>query len=215
MDTRLLHALNAFASHHDGFEDALSLYERVAELLFIGLLGVLILAGGRRLRRAAVAGGLAAALALACAQVISRLVDRPRPFVADPSGVHLFAAHAADAGFPSDHATAAFAIAVTLLFGARRWGIVTLALAAVIAAGRVAIGVHYPTDVLAGAALGTAVALLLRAPVARVPVDRLADGAGTLIDRFRRPRSGVQDSRPSQPQRGMPAPGATTVSSPE
>jgi undecaprenyl-diphosphatase len=183
MDGTLLHALNDFASHHDGFEDALSLYEGLAQILFMALVAGLMLAGGLRLRRAALAGGLAAGLALACAQVISRLVDRPRPFVADPSGVHLFAAHAADAGFPSDHATAAFAIAVALVLRDRLWGVATLVLATVLAVGRVAIGVHYPTDVLVGAALGTAIALVLHVPAAREPIDRLADRIGALIDR--------------------------------
>ncbi|MEA2194331.1 MAG: hypothetical protein QOG42_765 [Solirubrobacteraceae bacterium] len=186
MDTSLLHALNGFATHHDGFEDVLSLYESLAQLLFMALLGVLIVAGGERLRRAAVAGGLAAAAALACAQVVSRLVDRPRPFVADPSGVHLFAGHAADAGFPSDHATAAFAIAVALLLRDRRWGAATLALAIVLSAGRVALGLHYPTDVLGGAALGAAAALLLHLPRARALVDRVADLAGAAIGWARR-----------------------------
>jgi undecaprenyl-diphosphatase len=184
MDTALLHALNGFTFHHDSFEDPLALYVGASQILFMALLALFVLldrAGGR-LRRAAVAGGLGAGLALLCAQVISRVVDRPRPFVADPAGVHLFAKHAADAGFPSDHATAAFAIATALLLRDRRWGGLVLALAAVLAAGRVALGVHYPTDVLGGAALGAAVSLLLYTRAVRERSDRLGDLAGRLID---------------------------------
>jgi undecaprenyl-diphosphatase len=189
MDAALLHVLNGFAARHDGFEDAVSLYEHLAQVLFVALLAGLLLAGGRRLRRAAVAGGAAAAVALACAQVIARLVDRPRPFVADPSGVHLFAAHAADAGFPSDHATGAFAIAVALVLRDRRWGAGALVLAAALAVGRVAIGVHYPTDVIAGGALGAAVALVLHVPVVRRRNDRIADRLGALARLLGRRRS--------------------------
>jgi undecaprenyl-diphosphatase len=190
MDTALLHALNGFASHHDWFEDPLGLYVGASQILFMALLALLVLVdrGAGRLRRAAVAGGLGAGLALLCAQLISRVVDRPRPFVADPSGVHLFAAHAADAGFPSDHATAAFAIATALLLRDRRWGGAVLALATVLAAGRVFLGVHYPTDVLAGAALGAAASLALYARPIRDAIDRLADGTGRLID-LARPRT--------------------------
>jgi undecaprenyl-diphosphatase len=184
MDTTLLHALNGFASHHDAFEDPLALYVGASQILFMALLALLVLAdrAGGRLRRAAVAGGLGAGLALLCAQVVSRAVDRPRPFVADPAGVHLFAKHAADAGFPSDHATAAFAIATALALRDRRWGGVVLALATVLAVGRVALGVHYPTDVLGGAALGAAVSWLLYARAVRTRIDRLADWAGRPID---------------------------------
>jgi undecaprenyl-diphosphatase len=184
MDTSLLHALNGFAFHHDGFEDPLTLYVGASQVLFMVLLALLALAarGTGWRRRAAVAAGFGAGLALAGAQVVSRIVDRPRPFVADPGGVHLFARHAADASFPSDHATAAFAIATAVLLRDRRLGVVVLAFAAVLAAGRVALGVHYPSDVVGGAALGAAVSLLLYVPGIRRRLDALADGVGRLID---------------------------------
>src|SRR5436309_3206853 len=79
-----------------------------------------------------VAAVLSAGLALLAGKAISELVDRARPFVADPHGVHLFSGHAADAGFPSDHATAAFAIAVAILLRKRGWGIAALVAAAVL-----------------------------------------------------------------------------------
>ena len=121
------------------------------------------------------------------------MVDRPRPFVTDPAGVHLFVRHAADPGFPSDHATPAFTIATAVFLHDRRWGGVLLALAAVLAAGRVALGLHYPTDVIGGAALGAAVSLLLFAPAVRGHSDGLADAVGRLIDAVlwrRRTRTG-------------------------
>jgi undecaprenyl-diphosphatase len=119
--------------------------------------------------------------------VLSRLVDRPRPFVAHPAAVHLFSSHAADSGFPSDHATAAFAIATAVMLRDRRWGAVALAAATVLAVGRVAMGVHYPSDVLAGAALGALCALVLWMPPIRRLVHRIADGVGGLVDAAARP----------------------------
>ncbi len=184
MDAALLHALNGFAVRHDGFEDPLALYVAASQALFLALVAVLGIAGGAggARRRAAAAAGLAAGLGLAIAQVISRVVDRPRPFVDDPSGVHLFARHAADAGFPSDHATAAFAIATAIFLRDRRLGAIVLAFAGLLAVGRVALGVHYPSDVLAGGVLGVVVALGMTArPIAR-RVDALADRAGRIVD---------------------------------
>jgi undecaprenyl-diphosphatase len=163
------------------------------------LLLAFVLAGGHRrrgTRRAAVAAGLSAGLGLAVVQVVSRLVDRPRPFVADPQGVHLFARHAADPGFPSDHATAAFAIAVALLLRDRRWGAITLVAAAVLAAGRVAMGLHYPTDVLGGALLGTLAALALHAPPVRRLANRVSDLAGRVLDGVLQGIVHAQDSPP-------------------
>jgi undecaprenyl-diphosphatase len=175
MDWSVVHALNAWLVRHDVVEDPLVAYVNAAEVLFAGMLVVAFAVGGRGVRRAVTAAGLSAALALAAGQVLSHLVDRARPFVTHAHDVHLFAGHAADAGFPSDHATAAFAIAVAILLRYRAWGAVLLVLAGVLSAGRVAIGLHYPSDVLAGAALGSASALALWAPWARRQLDRLAD----------------------------------------
>ena len=187
MDWSVLHALNDFLYRHDGVEDPLLFYVNASEALFVATLAVIFLAasGARHLawRRAAVAAVLSAGLSLAVGKAISELVDRARPFVVDSGGVHLFSGHAADPGFPSDHATASFAIAVAIFLRHRRWGIVALLAAAVLSVGRVAIGVHYPTDVLAGAALGTAAALALWAPPLRTRVDALSDWLGGWWDR--------------------------------
>ncbi|MFL5874257.1 MAG: phosphatase PAP2 family protein [Solirubrobacterales bacterium] len=187
MDWSLLHALNDFLARHDAVEDPLLFYVSISEALFVATLAIVFFAarGATHVawRRVSVAAVLSAGLALAVGKVISELVDRARPFVADPGGVHLFSGHAADPGFPSDHATAAFAIAVAILLRKRGWGYVALVAAAVLSVGRVALGVHYPSDVLAGAALGSAAALLLWTPPLRARVDALADWAGGYWDR--------------------------------
>lgn len=56
--------------------------------------------------------------------------------------------------FPSGHATTAFALAATVGFISERWFYPALALATAIAVSRVTGGVHYPSDVLAGAIVG-------------------------------------------------------------
>jgi undecaprenyl-diphosphatase len=187
VDWSVLHALNNFMYQHDGVEDPLLFYVNASEALFVATLALVFLAArGPRFaawRRAALAAVLSAGLGLAVGKVISELVDRARPFVADPHSVHLFTAHAADPGFPSDHATAAFAIAVAILLRKRAWGVAALAAAAVLAVGRVALGVHYPSDVIAGAALGSAAALALWAAPLRSRIDWLADSVGARWDR--------------------------------
>jgi undecaprenyl-diphosphatase len=186
VDHGLLHALNGFLAHHDYVEDPVLAYSNFAELLFLVLLaGLFVFTRGftrRAARRGVIAAGLSAAVALAIAQVLAALVDRPRPFVSDPGGVHLFARHVADPGFPSDHATAGFAIAVAILLRSRRWGYVTRALATVLSISRVALGIHFPTDVLAGAALGGATALALWIPPLRGWLHALADRLGGVWD---------------------------------
>src|SRR3954451_2358587 len=163
-DVHLAESANQFAQHHDGWEDAARMYAHVSEPLFIAGVIVLALAGlllrRRELVSASVLAVVASGIAVAVAAVIARVVDRPRPFVAHPQ-IHLFLAHAPDPGFPSDHATAAFAIGAVLLLRLGRWAIPVLLAAAALAVSRVLVGVHYPNDVLAGALLGSAAAVLV------------------------------------------------------
>jgi undecaprenyl-diphosphatase len=186
LEWSVLHTLNNFLYHHDGVEDPLLVYINASEALFVAMLVLVFLfANGERFRawrRAALAAVLSAGVALVIAKVISELVDRARPFVVDPHGVHLFSSHAADPGFPSDHATGAFAVAMAIYLRNRLWGTVALVAAAVLSVGRVAIGVHFPSDVLAGAVLGCGVALVLFAQPLRTRIDRLADLVGGWIE---------------------------------
>lgn len=188
MDWSIVHSLNGFLYHHDAIEDPLLAYVQAAEALYFGLLAVLcVFARHERfapVRRAAVAAGLSAGLGLLIVKIITEFYDRARPFVAHPAAVHLFARHAPDASFPSDHATASMAIAVAFLLRRRFvWGVLALVFAVVLDFGRVAVGFHYPTDVLGGAAIGTLAALLLWAPPLRRRIDALSDFIGGWWDR--------------------------------
>lgn len=107
---------------------------------------------------------LAAGIALLVNIPIRGFVERPRPF-RDHPGLDVLVAGKTDYSFVSDHATLAMALAIGVFVANRRFGLVAIGLALVEAFCRVYMGVHYPTDVIGGLALGTAVALLL-APVA-------------------------------------------------
>jgi undecaprenyl-diphosphatase len=86
--------------------------------------------------------------------------ERPRPPVVDPA-IHPLVAVPHSYSMPSGHASTAFAaaVAVGLVYERLRWPL--LALAVVIGVSRVWLGVHYLSDVLAGAVLGTIVAVAL------------------------------------------------------
>jgi membrane-associated phospholipid phosphatase len=69
--------------------------------------------------------------------------------------------------FPSGHTATAFAGATMLAVYLPRYRVPLLALACLVGLSRLYNGVHYATDVIAGAALGAAIALLLRAAARR------------------------------------------------
>jgi undecaprenyl-diphosphatase len=90
------------------------------------------------------------------------LIDRPRPFDTLPD-IDPLLGGTLGSSLPSGHAATSFAGAVVLGALFRRGLPAFLVLAAAIAYSRVYLGVHYPSDVLAGAAVGAAVALLVLA----------------------------------------------------
>jgi undecaprenyl-diphosphatase len=167
-------------------EDPLRFFALNAQYVFAALLAVLFLIRGKwrsvNGRHGVVAAGFSALLALGIAQLIADLWARPRPYIAHPD-VHLFIAPSHDPSFPSDHATAAFAIAVALFLRHRKAGWVALGLATVLSVARVMVGTHYPGDVAAGAAIGTAAALVFWHPSVRTPLRRLAEWSGRTYDR--------------------------------
>jgi undecaprenyl-diphosphatase len=80
--------------------------------------------------------------------------------------------------FPSRHTASAVAMALTTLPVAPRRGAVMAALAAWMGLSRLYCGLHYPSDVLAGAALGALAALLTARMTPRGPLRTgLASGA--------------------------------------
>ncbi len=88
-------------------------------------------------------------------------IERDRPAVADPDPETLVELPSTFS-FPSGHATVSFACATTLALAVPRLAVPLYALAAAISWSRVYVGVHYPLDVLAGAALGVGIAIALR-----------------------------------------------------
>ncbi|MEU9214119.1 phosphatase PAP2 family protein [Streptomyces sp. NPDC048415] len=103
---------------------------------------------------------LAAGIAVLVNVPIRGFVERPRPF-ADHQGLDVLVSGKSDFSFVSDHATLTMAMGVGLFVANRKFGLVGIGLALLEGFCRVYMGVHYPTDVVGGFALGTAVALLL------------------------------------------------------
>ena len=109
---------------------------------------------------------LAAALAaviltdLLCAQVLKPLIARVRPCVA-LEGVRLLVGKKTSWSMPSNHAANLTAVAVIVGFHARRWLWLAIPVAFLTAYTRVYVGVHYPLDVLVGAAVGATVAVFV------------------------------------------------------
>ncbi len=140
-----------------------------ADLVFSSLteLGSLYAAGAAALALAAFGHRRPAARALvaACAtwgagQLLKREVGRPRPYERDPDGTRRMIGRPPHSSWPSSHPavlTAFVTVAgrgLSLSPGPRRC---LLGLSGAVAASRVDLGVHYPSDVVSGVLLGRAI----------------------------------------------------------
>jgi undecaprenyl-diphosphatase len=100
---------------------------------------------------------------------------RPPLVYPEPKGL----VHVPHSGsFPSGHATIAFACATVLAWKVPRLAFPAFVLAGAIAWSRVYVGVHWPLDVLGGAALGILLATALLTLVAALRRSRPATRAG-------------------------------------
>jgi undecaprenyl-diphosphatase len=99
---------------------------------------------------------------------IKAIVTRPRPYLTVPEADPLFGG-TLGSSFPSGHAATAFAGAVILTMLVRRAVPLLFVLAALVAFSRVYVGVHYPLDVVGGAAVGAAVAVMFLYGVRALP----------------------------------------------
>ena len=172
---RGVHGLPAWVKAAFGQITYLGLSGYMFNLAGLALFGALLARGrgrGAEFDRACLflaerAGFLIAVLAFSgiASQVIKHLFGRARPSLIDmvgPFHFDLMALKSTYASMPSGHAVSAFAMAVSLGWMAPRLRWPLLGLALLIAISRVVISAHYPSDVIAGAGLGTASAILLR-----------------------------------------------------
>ena len=98
---------------------------------------------------------------LAVSYLIGILYYRPRPFLELGAVRVLIHVPELSKSFPSSHAATVFGLAFGLYLWNHKWGMAFLVMASLVALGRVLVGVHYPSDVAAGALLGGLCALLI------------------------------------------------------
>ncbi|OAB48303.1 phosphatase PAP2 family protein [Paenibacillus antarcticus] len=107
--------------------------------------------------------GAQAAIALAISHIpvaiAKKLYPRIRPYLALPD-TNTFRNPLSDHSFPSGHTTAAFAITIPFITAIPELLPLFLSLSIIVGFSRIYLGLHYPSDVLAGVVIGTSVATM-------------------------------------------------------
>ncbi len=185
----------AAASHWPGAERVLPRLSRSANhgVLWFATAAAMAASRTPRARRAAARGLASLSLASLTINTLGkRSVRRPRPVLDPVPLVRRLKRQPITTSFPSGHSASAAAFAAGVALESPSWGAAVAPVAFSVAASRVYTGVHFPSDVLAGAALGAGAAFAVRAlvptraqavpparPRARVPA--LPDGQGLVM----------------------------------
>jgi undecaprenyl-diphosphatase len=156
VDWRLEHAIYSLSLHHHWLGTFFSDVEKASIPFMVVVTAALWFfsrpGGSRKWKLAAGSGFASAALAFVVNAVLHSAWDRPRPY--ESHAIRHPWSSSTDASFPSDHASVSFAIAFAVLAFDLPVGIAFLAIALLIAVGRLFIGAHYPGDIAAGLAVG-------------------------------------------------------------
>lgn len=157
--------LGQFAGHHPILDFVMSFFAQYALEIYAVLFIIAWFTVPRtstNRRHALIVSGCAGILALFFNLAISHIWYRSRPFAALPNVTALIP-HAADASFPSDHASGSFGFAFGIHGTKQKWvsyAFTTVAVIVMIA--RVYTGVHWATDVMASLVVGMIAGKLVR-----------------------------------------------------
>lgn len=162
IDSVILYFINRKLANpvFDGFFIAIA-ESKIFLILIIFLAAILFWRGSTEIR-------LGITLALICVilldplthYILKPLFARIRP-CHELEGLRLIVGCGGRYGFPSNHAVNVFAAMTALSLTVRRYSIIFYAIAVLIGMSRIYLGRHYPSDVLAGAAIGIVLTLLI------------------------------------------------------
>jgi len=161
MDLYLFHLINRLALKWFWLDIFGKFCAQYLGYVLILLLFVFLIVNFKKYWKMVVSAIASAILArLVFVEIIRWLLPRQRPFIAN-NNVNLLLNHSASSSFPSGHAAFFFAVSAIVYFYNKKAGILFLIGAFLICLARVFVGVHWPSDVTAGAFVGAFSAWLI------------------------------------------------------
>lgn len=154
LDKQIFIFLNGLA-HKSRILDGLWVFLAQYAIFIFALALIYLLRKDRKLFLKAASAALITVIAVA---LIKKIWFLPRPFLKE--NARLLMPHILDSTFPSKHAAVSFALALGIFLEKKKLGLWLLILAFLISLSRIVAGVHYPSDIFAGALIGAAIAYI-------------------------------------------------------
>jgi len=149
MSVRLAHYTNSIV-----YRRMMHILSRLGDGHMYMIIGILIMAFDSRSATVIIPAGLMAfGMEIMGQMLIKHVTKRPRPYVRHET-IHLMVAPPDKYSFPSGHTAAAFCFALLIASSYSHLAPLLYVFASLVAISRIANGVHYPSDVVAGMVLG-------------------------------------------------------------
>lgn len=160
LDFYIFQQINGLAGKYFWLDQAGIFFAKYLGYILVGTLIFLLTKGIYRYLPMVFWGLVSAAVArLGVVELIRFIFPRTRPFI--ENNVNLLVDKISQPAFPSGHAAFFFALSTVVYFYNKKAGILFLIASAFISISRVFVGVHWPSDILAGALAGIATSFLL------------------------------------------------------
>lgn len=163
MDLIIFNFLNSFAGKSAILDKIIVFFaEYLGGILIFGALSLIVISYNRKKEFQIFLLSIFSALVsrFFFTEIIRYYYPRPRPFAV--LNINQIINHSTTPSFPSGHAAFYFALAFAVYLYHKKAGAFFLTGAALISISRVAGGIHYPSDILAGAILGYFTAIFVR-----------------------------------------------------
>ncbi len=158
LDTQLFYLFNDLAGQSPLFDGVIVFFASPTAYIFIAVFLMWLLFSHyprrEKLYILLVVASSAVVARLGVTELIRLFYHRPRPFLDLPT-TQLLTSN--EWSFPSGHAAFFFAMATAVYLYNKKWGMGFFVAATLITVSRVIAGIHYPSDVIAGALIGTIV----------------------------------------------------------
>jgi membrane-associated phospholipid phosphatase len=158
LDYQILKDLNKYQSPSDNkFQKFISDVDAPIVLgIPVAMVGISFLNKDKDLRRKGLEACVAQGLNVGTVYLLKEIVKRPRPYLTYPDLKNV--TEESSWSFPSGHTSSAFAFATSMSLSYPKWYVIvpTYTLASAVGFSRMYLNVHYPSDVLVGAILGSA-----------------------------------------------------------
>ena len=157
MEFEILYAINNL--HTPVLDKIMVAITKLGDAGIFWIILALALIGIKKTRKCGILMILSMAVGLILGNgILKNVIARSRPCWIDPN-IPLLIPNPDDFSFPSGHTLASFISAIMIFLHNKKWGIVTLIIAALISFSRLYLFVHFPTDVLGAILLAAIISI--------------------------------------------------------